>query len=147
MAYLFAVGFVSILGQVVLLRELSVAFYGVELIYTLALGIWLFFSAVGTMIGRRVENPSTLQINIFFLTLSVSILVEVAFIRYARLLFSNITGSYLPLHEQIAVLCASLLPIGLILGLLFRLTAKIYIARQKSLAAAYAIESVGGLAG
>jgi len=39
MDYLFFIGFVSILGQVALLRELSVAFYGVELIYTLALGV------------------------------------------------------------------------------------------------------------
>ena len=44
MAYLLVIGFISILGQVVLLRELNVAFYGVELIYTLAIGVWLFSS-------------------------------------------------------------------------------------------------------
>jgi hypothetical protein len=63
MEYLFVVGFVSILGQVVLLRELNVAFYGVELIYTLALGVWLLFSACGAMIGRRMKTPPFAKIN------------------------------------------------------------------------------------
>jgi len=42
-----SIGLISILGQVVLLRELSVSFYGVELVYLLALGIWFFWTAIG----------------------------------------------------------------------------------------------------
>jgi spermidine synthase len=147
MEYLFAVGFVSILGQVVLLRELSVAFYGVELIYTLALGVWLLFSACGAMINRRLENPPLAGINFLFLFLSAAIPLDVAFIRASRQLFSGIPGAYLPLHTQIAVMSAALLPAGLILGLLFQWTAKVYVSDGRSLAAAYAIESMGGLAG
>jgi spermidine synthase len=147
MAYLFAVGFVSILGQVVLLRELNVAFYGVDLIYTVAIGIWLLFSACGTLIGRRIEKPPFTRINILFIVLALSLPLDVAFIRSARPVFSDITGGYLPLHTQIAFLSISLLPIGLLLGLLFRLAAKLYISDKKSLASAYAIESMGGLAG
>jgi len=147
MYYLFVVGFVSILGQVVILRELSVAFYGVELIYTLALGIWLLFSACGAMISRRTQNPSLTRIKLLFLLLSIGIPLDVAFIRSIRLIFSNIPGAFLPLHIQIAVLAASLLPLGLLLGLLFQWTAKVYMARGRSLATAYAIECLGGLAG
>jgi spermidine synthase len=147
MDYLFAVGFVSILGQVVLLRELSVAFYGVELIYTLALGVWLLFGAFGAMISRRTRNPSSVRINLLFLILSISIPLDVAFIRAVRLLFSNIPGLYLPLFTQMAAMSAALLPLGLLLGLLFQWTARVYVGREKSLAAAYAIESMGGLAG
>ena len=147
MEYLFVVGFVSILGQVVLLRELSVAFYGVELIYTLALGVWLLFSACGAMISRKIETPSFAKINFLFLLLSVAIPLDVAFIRSIRQLFSDVPGAYLPLHTQIAVMSAALLPAGLLLGLLFQWTAKAYITGSRSLATAYAIESVGGLAG
>jgi spermidine synthase len=147
MEYLFAVGLVSILGQVVLLRELSVAFYGVELIYTLALGVWLLFSACGAMISRRMETPSFARINFLFLLLSLVIPLDVAFIRSIRQLFSDVPGAYLPLLTQIAVMSAALLPAGLLLGLLFQWTAKAYITGTRSLAAAYAIESVGGLAG
>ena len=39
-ASLFAVGFLAMLGQVVLLRELAVASFGVELIYLLGLSLW-----------------------------------------------------------------------------------------------------------
>ncbi|MEI6315782.1 MAG: hypothetical protein WCO89_12995, partial [Syntrophus sp. (in: bacteria)] len=49
---LFNIGLISILSQVILLRELAVAFYGVELIYLFALGVWLFFTAAGAMISR-----------------------------------------------------------------------------------------------
>jgi spermidine synthase len=147
MDYLFVVGFVSILGQVVFLRELSVAFFGVELIYTLALGVWLLCGACGAMISRRTDNPSFSKINILLLLLSIVIPLDVAFVRSARLLFSEIPGAYLPLHTQLAIMSASLLPVGLLPGLLFQWTAKAYVAREKTLAAAYAIESVGGLAG
>jgi spermidine synthase len=144
---LFAIGFVSILGQVALLRELSVAFYGVELIYTLALGIWLLFSACGTMIGRRISNPSIARIHLLFLLLSISILLDIAFIRSIRRLFSDVPGAYLPLHTQIAAISAALLPVGLLLGLLFQWAAKAYVTDKRSLASAYSIESLGGLAG
>lgn len=147
MDYLFIVGFISILGQVALLRELSVAFYGVELIYTLALGIWLLCSACGAMISRKTDRPSYSGINLLLLLLSVVIPLDMAFIRSARVLFSGIPGAYLPLHLQIAVMSLALLPVGLLLGLLFQWTAKVYVARGKTLATAYAVESLGGLAG
>ena len=147
MDYLFVVGFVSILGQVVLLRELSVALYGVELIYTLALGIWLFCTACGAMISRKSAVPSFANINVLFFLLSFTIPLDIASIRSARLLASDIPGAYLPLNTQALIVLASLLPVGLLLGLLFQWTAKAYMAGGRTLAAAYGIESVGGLVG
>jgi len=52
--YLLITGFISILGQVVILRELNVAFYGIELIYIIALGIWLLGTAAGTISGKYI---------------------------------------------------------------------------------------------
>jgi len=49
---LFNIGLISLLSQVILLRELAIAFYGVELIYLFALGVWLFFTAAGAMLSR-----------------------------------------------------------------------------------------------
>jgi spermidine synthase len=146
MSYLFALGFISILGQVVLLRELSVASYGVELIYTIALGIWLLSTGCGTLLLPKTPTSFD-RINLLFVLFSASLPLDIAFIRSVRLLFSNLPGAYMPLHLQLVAICASLLPVGLILGLLFRWTAKAYIAEGNSLAAAYAIESVGGVAG
>jgi spermidine synthase len=148
MAYLLVLGFISILGQVVLLRELSVALYGVELIYTLALGVWLLSTACGAMIHRRAHiPPSSARTILLFLLFSIALILDVAFVRSIRIIFTNLPGSYLPLQTQVAAMCISLLPIGLILGLLFQWTAQAYLANGRSLARAYAVESVGGLAG
>ncbi len=144
---LFGIGFISILGQVILLRELSVAYYGVELIYTLAIGIWLIFNGLGTIIGRSGKHPSSSWTHFLFLMLSIAIPAGIVFIRAIRVIFYGTPGAYLPLHVQITAMAASLLPFGLLLGLLFRWTARTYIKEGKSLAAAYAIESMGGIAG
>jgi spermidine synthase len=148
MGYLFALGFISILGQVVLLRELSVASYGVELVYTLALGIWLITTAGGALFRRRTPSGSaTAKIHILFMLFSLTLPLDVAFLRSVRILFAGYSGIYLPLQFQLLAIFASLLPVGLILGTLFRWTAERIINEGGSLAGAYAIESVGGLAG
>jgi spermidine synthase len=146
MGYLFALGFVSILGQVVLLRELSVAFYGIELIYTLALGIWLLATGVGAMIPVGHGTHTSLT-NLLFLLFSIVLPLDVALARSVRLVFTTVPGLYLPLESQIAAICMVLLPIGIILGFLFPWAARTFIAGGKSLAGAYAVESIGGLAG
>ncbi|MCP4755249.1 MAG: hypothetical protein GY866_30665 [Proteobacteria bacterium] len=146
-AYLIAVGFVSILGQVALLRELSVAFYGVELIYILAMGIWLLGTAAGAMVGRKRSAPSVGALMGLFLVFGLVLPLDMVTIRGARLLFGGIPGAYLSFGRQMAVLAVALLPVGILLGLLFQWAAKLYIGETRTLASAYALESVGGLAG
>ncbi len=74
---LLSIGLISILGQVVLLRELNVSFYGVELIYLLALGIWLFWTAVGAVIGRRIQSPSLHNIALLFIIFAIAIPLDI----------------------------------------------------------------------
>ncbi len=147
MAYLIAVGLVSILGQVVLLRELNVAFYGVELIYSLALGAWLLCTAAGTWISRRSLSPTHPGINLLLGLFACLLPLDVAFIRGIRILFSAVPGAYLPFQTQILAMFLSLLPVGLVVGLLFQWTASRFVATGRSLALAYALESAGGMAG
>ncbi len=155
--YLFIIGLVSILGQVVILRELSVAFYGVELIYILALGIWLLWSAVGAATGRRNKIRPVAAVNIVFVVLGILWPLEVAVIRALRLITGAIPGSYLPFGKQLLAMGFYLFFPGVLLGLLFQWAAKLYVASGKqdesqnafgnTLAGAYAIESAGGVAG
>lgn len=144
---LVTIGLVSILGQVVLLRELNVSFYGIELIYLLALGIWLFWTAVGAVIGRRILSPSINRIAILFILLGITIPLDIAFIRSSRLLFGGVPGAYLTFLQQLTVAAISILPAGLSAGLLFQWTAKLYVEKKRTLAVAYGIESIGGLIG
>jgi len=82
-----------------------------------------------------------------FILLGIAIPLDIAFIRYSRLLFSGIPGAYLTFSLQLTVAVICILPAGLLSGLLFHWTAKIYIGEDRTLAVAYAIESVGGLIG
>ncbi|MBN1546981.1 MAG: hypothetical protein JW902_10000, partial [Syntrophaceae bacterium] len=74
---LFIIGLISILGQVVLLRELNVALYGVELFYILALGVWLLWSTAGTWIGARVNASAAWTIPALFLLWAVFLLLDI----------------------------------------------------------------------
>lgn len=144
---LIAIGLISILGQVVLIRELNVAFYGVELIYLLALGIWLLWTAAGAVIGRRNHFPSPGQVAVLFILFGISLPVDVMFIRSSRLIFGGVPGAYLPIILQFTIVVVSLLPVGLLSGLLFQWAAKTYMKDGRTLALAYAIESAGGFIG
>ncbi|HVO66741.1 MAG TPA: hypothetical protein VMT12_09685 [Syntrophales bacterium] len=144
---LLSIGLISILGQVVLLRELNVSFYGVELIYLLALGIWLFWTAAGALIGRRFHFPSLNQIAVLFIIFGIALPLDIAFIRSSRLLFGGVPGAYLSFPQQLITVVISVLPAGLLSGLLFQWAAKAYMSTGRTLAVAYAIESAGGLIG
>ncbi|MGA2331595.1 MAG: hypothetical protein ABSG75_07530 [Syntrophales bacterium] len=144
---LFSIGLVSILGQVVLLRELNVSFYGVELIYLLALGVWLFWTAIGALVGRRTDFPSGKALALLFIIFGIFLPLDIVFIRGSRLLFGGVPGAYLSFLQQFTIAIVSLMPAGILSGILFQFTAKLYVAKGKTVAAAYAIESLGGLMG
>ncbi|MCX5821063.1 MAG: hypothetical protein NT047_14330 [Deltaproteobacteria bacterium] len=142
---LFLTGLVSLLGQIVLLRELNVAFYGIELIYMIGLGVWLLLTAVGAVIGGR--RPSAGRAAVLFLCFALFLPLGVVFLRASRLLMGGIPGAYLPFPWQMAALVIALLPSGLLSGLLFREAAALHAERGRTLAGAYGIESAGSLAG
>ncbi len=145
--YLFTIGFVSILGQVAILRELNVAFYGVELVYIIAIGLWMLWTAAGALIGRRAYVPKPSGVLYLFLLFGLLLPADVALIRAIRIVFEETPGSYLPFVQQLIAIGGVLLPLGILLGLLFQWAAKLFVGRKRTLAIAYAIESAGGLMG
>ena len=98
---LFSIGLVSILGQVVLLRELNVSFYGVELIYLLALGIWLFWTAVGALAARRIDLTSGKALALLFIIFGIILPLDIVFIRASRLLVGGVPGAYLSFSSNL----------------------------------------------
>jgi spermidine synthase len=144
---LFIIGLISLLGQVILLRELNVAFFGVELVYLLALGGWLFLTALGALAGGRTRKPSMNGTMGLFILYGTSVVLGLVFLRASRLIFSAVPGAYLSFPEQMAAMVLALLPVGLLSGLLFQRTARMYVRHDRTLIGAYGIESAGGLAG
>jgi spermidine synthase len=145
--WLVAIGVISILGQVVLLRELNVAFYGNELVYVLALGLWMLWTAAGAAVGRRAHVPSGQRVRLLLLAAAWILPLAVVLSRGLRILFGGVPGAYLPFPRQLAGIALALLPVSLMMGLLFQWAAKRYVGERRTLAAAYAIESVGALVG
>jgi spermidine synthase len=145
--WLIAIGFVSVLGQVVLLRELNVAFFGTELIYILAIGVWLAWTAIGAAIGRRGFIPPGSWVPWLLVALACVLPLSAGAIRALRIAFGGVPGAYLPFGRQLLAMALVLLPVCLALGLLFQWAARLYVGERRTLAAAYAIESAGGVAG
>ncbi len=143
---LFLVGFVSMLGQVTILRELNVAFYGIELIYALAIGAWLLATATGALILRR-RQASLAGIALLFCLLAWVLPLDILFLRASRLVFSGVPGAYLSFFRQLAVMLLALAPVCLPLGFLFQRGARLYAQEGRGMAIAYAVESAGGLLG
>lgn len=147
MFYILLIGFVSILGQVVLLRELNVAFFGIELIYIFALGIWLLGTAAGSLTGKKKFYPSITKISFMFLSWGIILIFDIGFIRSIRVLFSGVPGAYLPFGTQILAMLIAILPVSFLLGVMFRWAAILFVAGNRTLALAYSIECAGGIAG
>ena len=146
-ATLFVTGLISLAGQIVLLRELNVAFYGVELVMLVALGLWLLLAALGTLLGRRGTAASPGQAARLLLYFSLLLPLGCVFIRGSRILLGGVPGAYLAIGLQAASLALALLPTALLSGLLFRSAADAYLQGGRTLAGAYGIESLGALAG
>ena len=144
---LFAVGLVSLLGQVVLLRELLVALYGSELILILGMSFLLLGSASGVLIGRRGGPPAKAGTAALFTLFGLLLPLLAAFARALRLLSATPRGAYPSFPLQLLGLSLLLVPFGLLGGLLFGRCARVYVAGQRTLASAYAIESAGAVAG
>lgn len=137
----------TLLGQVVLLRELCVAFYGSELAYLLGLGAVMTGTALGAFAGQRW--PASSQEQPRFLLLFLAILVPASAIaaRLLIVLFHGTPGAFLPFPEQLAGAALVMSPAGFVGGLLFQRCAAISAGEKASLARAYAVESLGSMAG
>lgn len=143
---LFAIGFLSLLGQVLLLREVQVAFFGVELVVILALGTWLLVSGIGAALGL-LSCPSHAKMRVLFLLLAVFLPVAIVTARGIRPLLGATPGALLPLSQQLFLLLVMLVPCACVTGLLFQEAARLSMKHGKTLAFAYGAESMGGWVG
>ncbi len=146
---LVALGAIALLAQVALLRELSVAFYGSELILILALGVWLLAVGVGAVLpgrpqgaGSGFRDPAP-----GFLFVAVTLPAVLVVTRNLRPLLGAMPGAYPGLGGMLLAVPVVLLPAATPVGLLFRDLARAYADRGGTLAGAYALESAGSLLG
>ena len=145
--HLFLVGLLAILSQVVLLRELNVAFYGVELVYILGFAAWMAGSAAGAALGPAGPRLARAGTAPLIAIISLSLPVDVALVRGHRLMLGAVPGAYLSFDRQALLLLAALLPLSFLLGVAFRWAAATAADEGQPLAVAYAVECLGSAAG
>lgn len=117
-AFFFFLGLFSILAESFLLRELVSLSYGNEIIYSLGLGVWLLFVAVGTFLAQKIKlhRPNIL----YFLLFSTLFLFPFSVI-FQRILVFKMTfaGQLLSFPKTFFLLITSVFPICLLFGFLF----------------------------
>jgi predicted membrane-bound spermidine synthase len=146
-ARFFLLGLISLAVQTVLVRESLFVFHGGEiglgLFYAVGLGAIAVGARVGTGFVRRVGSARA-----WFL-LGLALLpwcgiAQVGFFRLHRSVLSVGAGGFLAAPGYLLLLLAAVAPAGAITGLLFPLGLQ---AGERSAGAAYAIESIGSMAG
>jgi spermidine synthase len=143
---LVAVGALSLLGQVVLLREVLVAAFGVEFFALAGLCFWLAGSGAGAAWGRRSPALSGRGLGLPFLALGLSLPLSVAAFRLLRPLSAPLPGLLLPPGPALLAGALLLVPPAFLSGLLFRRAASAP-GPGGGFARAYAWESLGAVAG
>lgn len=124
----FLIGFTSITGQILMMRELIIVFYGNELSLGIILASWLFWVAIGSSVLGRIADKIQWRLSVLFGCLFLVFIVLPSSVFAARNI-RNILGVY-P-GELIGfrpILISSfllLIPLCVMVGFAFALTCRI----------------------
>jgi spermidine synthase len=155
-AALMLIGFSAVIGQIVLMRELMVVFCGNEISLGIMLGLWLFWTAAGSilcssLVLREIRMRQTVAA--LECLLGVILPFTVWALRASKSLFQTVPGE---LVGPVQVLLASLLCLSVfcvVAGALFVAAARMYshecaVDARAATSAAYLLEAAGsGLGG
>jgi len=151
-AYLSAVtlGCISIAGQIVLLREIMILFYGNELSAGICLFSWLLWTATGAFIGTalsRRTSPGVRSLPVPILAASVLLPATVVLARVAKTAVGISQGEVIGIAPMTAIAVVVLLPFCLVSGSVFPLLIRVgssYVRDNRDVPARiYLIESIG----
>lgn len=144
----------SIIAQIILTRELLVAFYGNEISIGLILAIWLLAGGLGAWIFGRVSDRINSKLIVFIaceLFLSVCAFSSLLLIRAIKPFFNILPGELTSLPIMIFSSILTLAPVCLLIGFLFTLGCRIVkVYKNESVAQVgyvYALEAIGAASG
>jgi len=150
----FILGLTSMIGQVIIIRELIVVFYGNELSLGVILASWLFWTAFGSIVLGRLLNfiPSKEKL-LSYVQLAISILIpfDIFFIRLIKSILKIPAGKIIGFSQMFGASFISLSIICALLGLGFILIAKIAAGDNaraaKQVGKIYLLEGLGACVG
>jgi len=151
-----AVGFTSIVGQILLMRELIVVFYGNELSLGIMLGGWLFWVGAGSLLAawlipryRAISATSVLAL--LQALLGLSAIGALLSVRALPLMLKRASAGEIVGYTPIVVSSFLVLaPMCLLLGFLFDVYCHVWSTREDaaaSIGTVYVYEAVGAVIG
>ena len=122
-------GFVSILSQIILFRELLSVFYGNELCLGILLFVWLLWVGLGSKLGNviAVSKSSLLKnLSFWYFLLAIFSILTIIVIRYSRIVLNVLPGEIIGFVPLLIFTLIILCPLCLILGILFVLNSTVW---------------------
>jgi len=151
---LFLIGFAAIVGQILLIRELLVIFYGNELSTAIILASWLIWTSLGSATLGRIADVIAKKQRVFGLVqlvLAFLLPSSIVAVRLARILWSIPVGEVVDLATMMGISFAILAPFCFLSGFLFALGCSLHSettgGRGKSVGTVYLLEAIGSGAG
>jgi spermidine synthase len=143
-------GFAATIGQILVLRELLTVFSGTELAVAMVLAAWLFWTALGGLLGGKLSQYYRGSPRLFGYLQGVSGLIlpsTIFLIRGARSFFQVGAGELVTLGQMLAISFLTLAPFCLISGLLFSLACSVMAVKvsrwRRSPGLVYFLEGLG----
>ena len=147
---LFLVGFAAIVGQILLIRELLVVFYGNELSTAIILASWLIWTSLGSATLGRISDAIPNKQRVFALIqllLSLLLPMSILAVRLSKIIWSIPVGEIVDLGRMMSISFAILAPFCFLSGFLFALGCSLYSettgARGRSVGVVYLLEAIG----
>ncbi|MDZ7262090.1 MAG: hypothetical protein ONB05_08305 [candidate division KSB1 bacterium] len=149
------IGFTAIIGQIVLIRELMVLFYGNELTVGFMLGAWLLWTAAGSgLVGRMLSKLKRLRLTYGLTQLGLALLVpaSIVAIRASQVIWGRTQGEITGLVPIMVTTLVTLGPFCIFSGSLYTLGCNIFSRKLEkasvSIGRVYVLEAIGaGLGG
>ena len=147
---LFLIGFVAIVAQILLIRELLVIFYGNELSTAIVLASWLVWTSLGSATLGRITDAISHKQRVFGLVqllLALLLPASIIMVRSSRLLWNIPVGEVIDLARMLGISFAILAPFCFLSGFLFALGCSLHSeatgGRGKSVGSVYLLEAIG----
>ncbi len=151
---LFLIGFAAIVGQILLIRELLVIFYGNELSTAIILASWLIWTSLGSATLGRIADAIFNKHRVFGLAqllLALLLPASILTVRLSKILWNIPVGEVVGLTTMMSISFVVLAPFCFLSGFLFALGCSLHSeatgGRGKSVGTVYLLEAIGSGAG
>jgi len=152
---LIVLGITSIVSQLIIIRELSIGFFGNEFFIGWTLFSWLLWTGLGSLILNKSikEEDISKSLIICHVLIPVFLILEILLVRISSLIVTSQSGQIPNLIPALLYSFIILAPLCLILGLQFAIIARLWkynyqgIELSRAIGKSYILETIGFIAG